>query len=91
MLTGNLGSLWLRFKQQKKFEVENNQLSFGPLEQGKPVNEFKIIVLSFNEHGIRGTPKILALKRLCVVVNPNILLIQETMCRGAKADEVFSS
>jgi exonuclease III len=50
-----------------------------------------MIVLSFNARGVGGTPKSLALKQLCVVVNPDIIMVQETMRSRTKLEEIFSS
>lgn len=47
-------------------------------------------ILSFNTRAVGGAPKMLALKRSCVVGSPNVLLIQETMCSGTKAEEAFN-
>jgi exonuclease III len=48
-------------------------------------------VLSFNAQGLGGAPKLLSLKRLCKVVNPDVIMVQETMCIGARAEEICNS
>jgi len=50
-----------------------------------------MIILPFNERGIRGPEKKLSLKRLLLNLNPNLILIQDTMCPGEKVTEIFSS
>jgi hypothetical protein len=47
--------------------------------------------LYFNARGVVGTPKLLSLKHLCVVVVPDVILIQETMCSGLKSEEFFKN
>ena len=49
-----------------------------------------MIILSMNIRGVGGTHKILALRRVCELVRPDVLLIQETMVSVDKALEVFS-
>ena len=41
-------------------------------------------IISFNVHGLRGRAKLLSLKCLVDVMNPNILLLQETMAIGVE-------
>ena len=43
-----------------------------------------------NIHGVGGAQKLLALRRVCENVRPDILLIQETMVSSDKAIDVFS-
>ena len=49
-----------------------------------------MIILSMNIRGVGGAPKFLALRRMCEIVRPDILLIQETMVSSDKAIDVFS-
>jgi exonuclease III len=46
--------------------------------------------ISFNHRGIGGVPKKLALKRLFSSLSPNILLLQETMCKGEVISKLVS-
>jgi exonuclease III len=48
-----------------------------------------MIILSLNAHGVRGAPKIQALKRLVADSKTDILLIQETMCSKGKVVDSF--
>jgi len=48
-------------------------------------------VLSFNSIGVGGAPKIQPLKRLVLVSNLDIIMVQNKMCSVVKAKEVFSS
>jgi hypothetical protein len=50
-----------------------------------------MIILSFNARGIGGPQEKLSLKMLLLILNPNLILIQEMMCPGEKATEIFSS
>jgi len=49
-----------------------------------------MIFLSFKSRGVGGAPKKLALKRMFLSLNPDIIMIQETMCLDDKARENFS-
>ena len=41
--------------------------------------------ISFNARGVGGGQKKLSLKRLLLILNPDIILLQETMCKGEEA------
>ena len=49
-----------------------------------------MIILSMNIRGVGGAQKLLALRRVCENVRPDILMIQETMVTAEKAIDVFS-
>jgi hypothetical protein len=40
-----------------------------------------MIILSFNPRGVGGTRKKLSLKRLLLILNPNVVLIQGTLAQ----------
>jgi len=48
-----------------------------------------MIIVSFNIRGLGGAPKSLSLKKLFCNIRIGIVLIQETMCEGVKACDVF--
>ena len=45
-------------------------------------------ILSLNIRGLRAVPKKVTLKRLLAIMSPMVLLLQETMIEGKKAEEV---
>jgi len=49
-----------------------------------------MIFLSYNARGIGGPQKKLSLKRLLLILNPDVLLLHETMCKGEVAIKVIS-
>jgi exonuclease III len=44
-----------------------------------------MMLLSFNARGVGGPQKKLALKRLLLSLKPDVLLLQETMCKGEES------
>jgi exonuclease III len=50
-----------------------------------------MILLYFNVRGVGGPQKKLALKRLLLSLEPDIIMLQETMCTGEKSMKVVSS
>jgi len=75
----------------KNFIVGNSQPFHGPLEQGRSRTEYQNDCSLLHVRGVGGTPKNVALKRLCIVVNPDIIMIQETMYIISKTEDIFSS
>jgi ABC-type uncharacterized transport system YnjBCD ATPase subunit len=49
-----------------------------------------MIFLSYNARGIGGPQKKLSLKRLLLSLNPDVILLQEMMCKGEVAIKVIS-
>ena len=50
-----------------------------------------MIILSLNVRGLGGAPTILALKRLCHNVSPDVIFLQETKLSGSWAIDSFSN
>jgi exonuclease III len=48
-----------------------------------------MIFLSFNVRGLGGTQKKISLKRFILSLNPDVILIQETMCSLEKGRRVM--
>ena len=48
-----------------------------------------MIILSMNIRGVRGAPKLRALRRIFEIVRPDVILIQETTTLASRACRFF--
>lgn len=50
-----------------------------------------MIIMNLNLRGVGGGPKLYAFRRLLALINPNLILLQETLCDELKARSFINS